>query len=121
MTRRFIALGLVIAALSSSRAAENASDPFATVVRRGDIIVATLPTTGLRFVVADSPQSRVTSYGESFELRHGASLSLHEKHASYRITCRLVPPPAGLRVESRFDTRSFGRALSEKSYFIKAQ
>ncbi|HEY6154718.1 MAG TPA: hypothetical protein VIW07_13340 [Candidatus Udaeobacter sp.] len=121
MTPRFIALGLVIAALSSSHAAEHASEPFASVVRRGDVIIATLPATGLRFVITDSPKPRVTSYGESFELRDGASLSLHEKHSSYRITCHLVPPPAGLQVESKFDARSFGGTMSEKSYFIKAQ
>ena len=121
MTPRFIALALVVAALSSSRAAEHASDPFVTVVRRGDVIIATLPATGLRFVIADSPEPRVTSYGESFELRDGASLSLHDKHAIYRITCHLVPPPAGLQVKSKFDGRSFGGTMSEKSYFITAQ
>ena len=103
------------------QAAERTTEPFASVVRRGEAIVATLPASGARFVVRDSPEPRVTTPSESFELRDGASLSLVEHHSHYQITCHISPPPAGLQVESTFDAHSFGGATRKKSYFITAQ
>src|SRR4051794_9316594 len=105
MTVRFIILALVLAVVRSYSA--EPSPPFARVVRSGESVVATLPASGGRFVLADSPQPRTTLLGESFAFRDGASLSLVEKHSSYRITCHLLPR-AGLQIEATFNAQSFG-------------
>ena len=118
MTRTLAALSLLTVVAQSQAA--TTSEPFATVVRHGDTIIATLPASGVRYVVGDSQQPRVTSYSESFEFHAGASLLLTEKHSSYRVTCRFAPI-AGLQVESTFDARSFGGTTSKKNYFIRAQ
>src|SRR3954452_18276445 len=101
MTARLVALGIIAVTLAG-HAAENATWPFATVVRRGDALIATLPRIGMRYLISSDRTPRVTAYGESFELRDGASLSLDWRHGSYRVTCHLIPAPAGLQVESQF-------------------
>lgn len=121
MMHTLLALSLLVASVVQLRAADSGAAPFATVVRYGDTVVATLPSVGIRYVVGDDPTPRVTSYGESFRLRDGASVFLHEKHSSYRITCHISPPPAGLKVESMFNTQSFGGTITKKNYFIDAQ
>src|SRR4051812_34201165 len=121
MTRTFLTLLLLVAAGVQLCASDSRNSPFAAVVRRGDTIVATMPSIGIRYVVGDAPKPRVTSYGESFQLRDGASLFLYEKHSSYRVTCHISPPPAGLKVESTLDAQSFGGTTTKKNYFIDAQ
>jgi hypothetical protein len=121
MTRTFLTLFLFVAAGIQLDAADSRNSPFATVVRRGDTIVATLPTLGMRYVVAEAQRPRITSYGEPFQFRDGTSVLLYEKHSSYRITCHISPPPAGLRVESTFNAQSFGGTTTKKNYFIDAK
>jgi hypothetical protein len=124
MTVRVIVLWFALGVIALSHSAEPSTEPFAKVARSADTIVATLSAMGGSLVLVDSPQpgmARSTSPGESFSLRDGASLLLVEHHSSYRITCHLLPPPAGLQIAARFDARSFGGSLSEKTYFIKAQ
>ena len=121
MTRTFVTLFLLITIGVQLDAADSRNSPFAAVARHGDTIVATLPTIGMRYVVADAQKPRVTSYGESFQLRDGASVLLYEKHLSYKIICHISPPPAGLRVESTFNAQSFGGITTKKNYFIDAK
>src|SRR5437870_4320212 len=84
--------------------------PFASVVRRGDTIVATLAGDARWLVFFDGTRqnSRVSERGESFTLRDGALLSLIERHSSYDIKCQISPTAAGLEVSSSFDAHSFG-------------
>ena len=121
MTRTFLTLFTLVATGVQLYASDSRNSPFATVVRQGDTIVATLPSIGIRYVVGDAPKPRVTSYGESFQLRDGASVFLYEKHSSYRVTCHISPPPAGLKVESAFNAESFDGTTTKKNYFIEAQ
>jgi hypothetical protein len=120
MTRTLLVLSLFAVSAVQLRAGDSGTAPFATVVRQGETIVATLPSIGTRYVVGDTPEQRVTSYGESFRLRDGASVSLYEKHSSFRITCQISPPPGGLKVQSTFNAQSFGGTTTTKTYFIKA-
>ena len=119
MTTRFLSLFIFIV-VRVAYAAERETTLFESVVHRGDVIVVTLSRSGARFAITDSPQPRVAAPGESFQLHDGESLSLSERHSSYRVTCRIAAAPAGLKVLATFDARSFGGAQSEKSYFIKA-
>ena len=121
MTRTLLALSLLVSAAIQLRAADSSTSPFATVVRRGDTIVAMLPSIGTRYLVGDASNPRVTSYCESFQLRHGESLFLREKHSSYRVTCHISPPPAGFKVESTLNAQSFGGTTTKKNYFIDAR
>src|SRR5256885_1011459 len=103
MTTRFLSL-VIFMVVRVAYATERETTPFASVVHRGDVIVATLSTSGARFAITDSPQPRVTAPGESFPLHDGESLSLSDHHSSYRVTCRIASP-AGLKVVAKFDSR----------------
>jgi hypothetical protein len=121
MTARLPVHLVISVALATVAIAQSPPFPFATVTLRDSSIVATLSSNRRWLVKRDSAEPRLTSFGESFELREGTSLSLVERHSSYRVTCHISPPPAGLQVESTFDAHSFGGTTTKKSSFIKAQ
>src|SRR4051812_28704005 len=99
MTARSLALSIFAAAVSALCAGEPSTLPFASVVRDGDVIVATLPTIGIRYLIAENIKStrpRVTEYGQSFRLHAGESLEFVTHHGRYQISCQFSPAPAGL-------------------------
>ena len=101
--------------------AESDKGPFASVVLRGDAILATFPSEGRRWgVQLNGQESHISKYGETLTLRLGDSLSLSEHHGGYLITVRLAPRP-GLQVESDFAFSSFGKVDEKKSFFLRAQ
>src|SRR5205814_2427921 len=106
MTRAFLTLFLFVAAAVQLYGSDSRNSPFATVVHHGDIVIATLPSIGIRYVAGNASKPRITSYGESFQLRDGATVFLYEKHSSYRITCHISPPPTGLKVQCTFNAQS---------------
>ncbi len=124
MTARFIILSLIITRIPL-RASEDAFNPFSSVIRRGDIIVATLSPNHRWVVAVGYGHYRDALDAESFPLTDGEWLWLaeppHPTGAIYRLRCQLSPIPAGLRVENRFDARTFGDIRVKKSYFIEAQ
>ena len=114
-----------ISVMSASCATTNApagSDtlPFYSVAVREGAIVATLPATPRWIVQVGSAESRQSKPSESFTLQAGSSLRLVEHHLSYQATAQFTPTP-GLKIESQFDARSFGGAITNRSYFIPAK
>jgi hypothetical protein len=108
---------------SAACAADTQRFPFASVVRHGDTVVATLAGDARWLVFFDGTRqnSRVSERGESFTLRDGALFRLIERHSSYDIKCQISPTAAGLEVSSSFDAHSFGGSTEKKKYFIKTQ
>jgi hypothetical protein len=119
MIGRSIFFGLVVSC-SSLRAANDVSNPFCSVVRRGDAVVATVAA-GHKWVVSEGRSGPIRDVleGESFYLKDGEWLwffaEAHPTHVIFRFRGHLSPEPAGLQVEQRFDGHS------SSSYFIKAQ
>ena len=93
--------------------------PFHSVIVRDNSIVATLPNAPRWQVREGSDESRLTEPSESFILKDGSSLKLFERHSSYLVTAELTPRQ-GLKIESRFDARSFGDGVTQAEYFISA-
>lgn len=124
MTARVTLLVLIMACIPL-RASEDAFNPFASIIKRGDVIVATL-SKNHRWVVSEgrSGPMRQALDGESFRLAHGGWLWLAEAHPTrviYRLRGRLSPLASGVQVEQRFAARTFGDMSVPKSYFLKAQ
>lgn len=99
-------------------AAEASPNPFASIVVRGNAVVATLPAKG-RWLVISSAAERTSTPGEVFAIAPGSALTLSERHTTYHFTARLEPE-AGLSVYAVFDARSFGGQVTKSHYFIKA-
>ena len=125
MTARPIVF-LLILTCSPLLAASDVFNPFSTIIRRGDSIVATVAA-GHKWVVSErrSGPTRDVLEGESFHLKDGEWLwffaEAHPTHVIFRFRGHLSPPPAGLQVEQRFDAGTFGDMSVPKSYFLKAQ
>jgi hypothetical protein len=120
MTPRSLILCLFATAIPALCEGEPSTEPFASVTRDGDVVVATLPTIGSRYLIGETLESakpRITEYGQSFRLRGGDSVSLQEHHCHFSIISHISPPPAGLEVH----VKCTGIADTEKTYFIKAQ
>ena len=124
MTRRvLLVFGAMIALLVVGifLALHHVQSPFASVVLRGDTIVATMRS-DVRFLVfrANSRELESISGSESLELRTGDSLRLQSAHTSYEIACRMSPPPAGLDVKGEWHLHDFPKSFVKK-WFVKAQ
>ena len=119
MILRFAAFFLGVALLAQADEAGFPSRPFATVIRQGNTIVATLPMAGPRYQIPFTSAPRSLSPGESFELHDGPSIFIAEKHASYDITCEISPRRAGLHIRAKFDDRVYGD--TQRKYFVNAQ
>jgi hypothetical protein len=103
------------------QAADITNTPFQSVLVREDTIIATLPGSGIRWLIeSGSTPRRSAKYGEAFTHHAGTSLRLTEKHSSYSFTARVKPFP-GLKVVFTSDTRSFGGTIISKTYFIPAR
>jgi hypothetical protein len=110
----------VATAIPALSEGELSTEPFASVTRDGDVVVAALPTIGSRYLIGktlESAEPRITEYGQSFRLHDRDSLSLQEHHCHFGIISHIFPPPAGLEVH----VKCTGIVDSEKTYFIKAQ
>ena len=111
---------LLFLTCSSLPATSDVLNPFSTVIRRGNSIVVTVAA-GHKWVVSEGRSGPIRDVveGESFQFRDGEWLwffaEARPTHVIFRFRARLIPPPAGLQVEQRFDGRS------SSSYFIKAQ
>jgi hypothetical protein len=122
MTARLTVLSLVIACVPL-QAAEDAFNPFSRIVRRGEVIIATLAPHHRWAVAVGSSHSRAALDGESFQLTDGERLflaELQDKRLIYRIRGHLSPLPAGVQVEDRFDARTFTDMRVKKAYFLEA-
>ena len=119
MTVRSIGIWLMLAC-SSLGAAGDVFNPFSSIIRGGDSVVATVAA-GRKWIVSEGRSGPIRDVleGESFQLKDGEWLwffaEAHPTHVIFRFSAHLSPPPAGLQVEQRFDGRSSSR------YFIKAQ
>jgi hypothetical protein len=123
MTARLIVLSLILAS-ASLPAEEDAFNPFSSIVKRGNTIVATL-SAGRRWVVAEGGgATRDALDGESFHLTDGDWMFLsepHPTHVIYRLRCHLSPPSVGVQVEQRFEGGTFRDMSVKKRYFLNAQ
>src|ERR1700748_1749266 len=103
MTVRSIVL-LLLLACSPLRAASDVFNPFSTITRRGDSIVATVAA-GHKWVVSEGRSGPIRDVleGESFRFKDGEWLwffaEAHPTHVIFRFRGHLSPPPAGLEVE----------------------
>src|SRR5947207_13038475 len=123
MTAR-LTVFLLITACAPVHAAEDAFNPFSNIVKRGEVVVVTLPRHHHWAVAVDSGHSRDALDGESFRLTNGEWLflaELQDKRLTYRIRGRLSPLPAGVQIEGGFDARTFTDIRVKKSYFIEAR
>jgi hypothetical protein len=115
---RITILAICLSALVLNSIAKDADSPWQSLSIREQTVVATLPKDKRWLVTYNGQEPRLSTFGESFSLRAGDSLTLSERHSSYTFTPRLVPHPPGLECVHVFDARSVGGDTKRSTSFL---
>jgi hypothetical protein len=116
----WVILTLVMVA-NASFSGEESRNPFESVKVKGEKIEVIVSASGPRWVAITDQNATSANHPKTFLLADGEQLQLVDKHEHYWFIASVSARKKGLQTRYRFDSRSFGGELIEKSYFIKAE
>ncbi|SRR6266404_1023185 len=110
-----------VGVLSGSAAEAPQRGPFASVVVRGDTLVATFPSTDGRWsITLNSQPSLISTYNETITLRQGDVLVLAEHHCSSRVIPSFAAENPGLRITTTCHHPFASKSETQEPIFVPA-